>query len=281
MKTDMISNREKIINNIVDILDFLNEEIKDDFGKFVCAGGAVRDLTIGEGMEPKDYDVYIICGGRQDLFSIEKSKHKIISILDSLIISNKIKENPEATKPYDEKSPIKNFIYNDCKIQLMYRPEVVGEYDLIEDFDWNFCSCFISKQKDKFVFGHGGKFPAPLFGGTPFHFSNAKEFLSEINNYFSNSKIEEENAQKLLSEPEPNTIFIELNDNHAAQRDPFYSFIRACNFASKYRKIYEKVDFSRKSFYSICDQVCSKKSIVGSLYNKGYFNFISGDTLKK
>lgn len=237
-------DREKIVKNVKDVLTFLDKEI-GEFGKLVCAGGAIRDLTLGRGVTPKDYDIYIICGDKINAEEKSKNSYKILEKLLKLRNEGAIRDDPDAfnnSKLY-EPFPIKSFLYKDLKVQVMYKPEVIGENDLVDDFDWNFCSCFISKQKNEFIFGHGYEFPIGYCSGGPYIIKDDVDFLVDI---------------KSTEFKEPNALYIRLNDS-VKIRKPQTSFSRCFDLINKYKDLYSGFELQKETLLRISKSFCDPK----------------------
>ena len=253
-------NREKIIKNVKDILTFLDKEI-GEFGKLVCAGGAIRDLTLGKGIAPKDYDIYIICGDKINAEEKSKNSYKILEKLLKLTHEGAIRDDPDAfnNPKFYEPFPIKSFLYKDLKVQVMYKPEAIGENDLIDDFDWNFCSCFISKQKNEFIFGHGHSFPIGYCSGGPYIIKDDVDFIVDM---------------KSTEPKEPSALYIHLNDSIKI-RKPNSCFLRCFDLINKYKDLYSGFELAKESLKRISESFCQpefskkmKSGYIGLFYKK-------------
>ena len=83
-KTQSILSKKEILDNILEILSVFQTKFKK-FGRPVCAGGAVRDLILGdETIQPKDYDIFFICGERVNESKILDLRQKLFSEIEKL-----------------------------------------------------------------------------------------------------------------------------------------------------------------------------------------------------
>jgi hypothetical protein len=236
-------------------LNLLDKEI-GEFGKLVCAGGAIRDLTLGRGMTPKDYDIYVICGDKPSAEEKSKNSKKILERLLKLIQDGLIREDSEAynnLKFYDP-FPIKSFLYKDLKVQVMYKPEVIGENDLIDDFDWNFCSCYISKYENQFMFGHGYQFPVGYCSGGPYLIKDDIEFIVDI---------------KSKEPKKDGALYLNLNESIQI-RKPQVSLARCMEVINKYRDLYAGFELSKESLKRISQAICAPE--VSKKMNSGFIS---------
>jgi hypothetical protein len=257
-----------IIDNIIKIFSFLEGAGISNFGKLVCAGGAVRDLLLGQGyITPKDYDIYIICGERKN-DNREKITYKINECI-RLAIENNTKCSFSIPDSNYDVTPVCNLTFEGLSVQIMYRPEIIGEADLIEDFDWNYCSAFISKNKNAYSFGAIDLFPGfnikklrEETGSNSFLFSESIDLMAFLNsikrfNFDKSKPVSRENSFDL---------YASLNSEQNKIKNPFYSINRLANFAYRYRDIVSNVLVSKKSLEILSKRICSEDTYVSSGY---------------
>lgn len=266
-KIKNILSKKEILDNIIEILAFLQKRIKK-YGKPVCAGGAVRDLILGdESIQPKDYDIFIICGERGSESKVEALRQKLFSEIESFCKDQRgspfsiDQEPPYNTYSGGNMFPLANLIFkNIFKVQIMYRPEIIGENDLVDSFDWNFSSAFISLCKDGICFGTSEKFPVrPSLLSKKDHgfFQNAEAFITALE-VFSSKK---NNFFPIVKNKK--YLVLSLNDEDGFQTQGknydsccYYTMHRVIDFVLKYKSIF-KCRIRNKSLYRISKNIVS------------------------
>lgn len=271
-KTQSILSKKEILDNILEILSVFQTKFKK-FGRPVCAGGAVRDLILGdETIQPKDYDIFFICGERVNESKILDLRQKLFSEIEKLC------EKEEKTKFSFDSEPIEN-LYGDgnlypvanilfkknLKVQVMYRPEIIGESDLVESFDWNFSSACISLCKNGLCLNVSPKFPgrakALLDDETSGFFKDSKEFITALS-------IFEKKSEKIFAiVKNKKAISLCLNDEEGFQTQGknyyaccYYSLHRAINFILKYKNIFD-CKIRNKSLYKISKNIVNLQKL--------------------
>lgn len=239
--------QEKSIEKALEIINFLKP--LEQFGKIVCAGGAVRDALFNLPNPPKDYDIFIIDSKK---YRDEECVLKRKSI--KKFIKNYLSDNPKFSLEeegwVDEYGdfPVANLQAKQSseKIQIMFRHNTICELDLVDSFDWNICSCFITTEKEKYSIGRGSFFPIEIDSRGRRAFFNKASDLKRLS-LFSDprSKLVISKDFEEVQVVENSLIHIALNKDANISR-PMVSLRRAFSFSNKFSKKYE-VRIQKKS----------------------------------
>lgn len=228
--------QEDSIKKILQLMNILKPLGR--FGKVVCAGGAVRDALFNLPNPPKDYDIFIIDDKKynEPEFSLKR-----VAILK--FIKNHFYEHPDFQLNDEdiyneyEQFPLANLVSKKTKekVQIMFRQNTLCEFDLINSFDWNICSCFISSEGEKYSIGRGDDFPLEIDSRGRKAFFNKASDLKKLGIFTKTPRLV---SFETFKTEENDLMHIALNKDANISR-PMVSLRRAFSFTNKFSKKYQ------------------------------------------
>lgn len=118
------------------------DNLLGSMGQVYICGGAVRDSL--RGVDPKDYDIYII--------DTNGARHEEVAKKIKEAVSDYPKVKPVIEFHKSEPFLIQSIYYEDKEVQIMVRGEFTNVEDLVDSFDWNV---------SLFAYGRNGTYKHP------------------------------------------------------------------------------------------------------------------------
>jgi hypothetical protein len=255
--------QENSIGKILEIIGVLKP--LEGFGKVVCAGGAVRDALFNLPNPPKDYDIFIIDDKKHNEPEFSLKRSSIIRFIKGYFYEHPdFWFNEKANYSEYEEFPLANLVSKKTKekVQIMFKQNTLCEFDLVNSFDWNICSCFISTEGKKYSIGCGDNFPLEIDSRGRKAFFNKASDLKKLGIFLNIPKVAALSEDfKEFQVTKSGFMNIALNKDAKISR-PMVSLRRAFSFSSKFSKKYQ-VRIQKKSL-----ELLSKKIYDISTSNK-------------
>lgn len=251
--------QENSIGKILEIIGVLKP--LERFGKVVCAGGAVRDALFNLPNPPKDYDIFIIDDKKHNEPEFSLKRNSIIKFIKGYFYEHSdFWFNEKAYYSEYEEFPLANLVSKKTKekVQIMFKQNTLCEFDLVNSFDWNICSCFISTEGKKYSIGRGDNFPLEIDSRGRKAFFNKASDLKKLGIFTKTPRLV---SFETFKTEESDLMHIALNKDANISR-PMVSLRRAFSFSSKFSKKYQ-VRIQKKSL-----ELLSKKIYDISTSNK-------------